>query len=98
MKIIYINIYIKLSRLSHFAMLVHSFLGGAGGKEPTYHWNRHKRCGFDPWVRKIPWRRAWQPIPVFLPENPMDRGAWWATVHRITELDTTKVILQALRN
>ena len=23
--------------------------------------------GFDPWVRKIPWRRKWQPIPVFLP-------------------------------
>ena len=30
-----------------------------------------KRCGFDPWVRKIPWRRAWQPTPVFLPrESP----------------------------
>ena len=27
---------------------------------------RHKRCGFDPWVGKIPWRRAWQPTPVFL--------------------------------
>ena len=25
------------------------------------------RSGFDPWVRKIPWRRAWQPTPVFLP-------------------------------
>ena len=25
------------------------------------------RCGFDPWVRKIPWRRKWQPTPVFLP-------------------------------
>ena len=25
------------------------------------------RCWFDPWVRKIPWRRAWQPIPVSLP-------------------------------
>ena len=25
------------------------------------------RLGFDPWVRKIPWRRAWQPTPVFLP-------------------------------
>jgi len=26
---------------------------------------------FDPWVRKIPWRRAWQPTPVFLPrESP----------------------------
>ena len=30
-----------------------------------------KRCGFDPWVGKIPWRRAWQPTPVFLPrESP----------------------------
>ena len=28
---------------------------------------RHKRHGFDPWVGKIPWRRAWQPTPVFLP-------------------------------
>ena len=25
------------------------------------------RPGFDPWVRKIPWRRVWQPTPVFLP-------------------------------
>ena len=28
---------------------------------------RPKRCGFDPWVGKIPWRRAQQPTPVFLP-------------------------------
>ena len=28
------------------------------------------RCGFDPWVRKIPWKRAWQPTPVFLPGKP----------------------------
>ena len=27
---------------------------------------RHRRCGFDPWVRKIPWRRKWQPTPVIL--------------------------------
>ena len=26
-----------------------------------------KRCRFDPWVRKISWRRKWQPTPVFLP-------------------------------
>ena len=25
------------------------------------------KCEFDPWVRKIPWRRKWQPTPVFLP-------------------------------
>ena len=33
-------------------------------------WQRiHLQCGrpgFDPWVGKIPWKRAWQPIPVFL--------------------------------
>ena len=38
------------------------------------------RHEFDPWVRKIPWRRKWQPTPVFLPGNPMDRGALGATV------------------
>ena len=26
-----------------------------------------QRLGFDPWVEKIPWRRAWQPTPVLLP-------------------------------
>jgi len=26
-----------------------------------------RRLGFDPWVGRIPWRRKWQPIPVFLP-------------------------------
>ena len=30
---------------------------------------RHRRPGFNPWVRKIPWRRAWQPTPIFLPEE-----------------------------
>ena len=30
---------------------------------------KHKRCGFDPWVRKIPWSRKWQPTPVFLPRD-----------------------------
>ena len=29
-----------------------------------------KRCWFDPWVGKIPWRRSWQPTPVFLPGEP----------------------------
>ena len=26
-----------------------------------------RRCGFHPWVKKIPWRRKWQSTPVFLP-------------------------------
>ena len=28
-----------------------------------------------------PWRRKWQPTPIFLPENPTDGGAWQTTVH-----------------
>ena len=37
------------------------------GKESTCQCRRCKRCGFNPWVEKIPWRRKWQPTPVFLP-------------------------------
>ena len=47
-----------------------------------------KRCGFGPWIGKIPCRRAWLPIPVFLPEEFHDRGAWRATVHGVTESQT----------
>ena len=54
-------------------------------KEPTCQCRRHKRCGFDLSVRKISWRRVWQPTPVFLLENPMNRGAWWATVHMVAK-------------
>ena len=28
---------------------------------------QRRRCGFNPWVRKIPWRREWLPTQVFLP-------------------------------
>ena len=43
------------------------FLGGAIGKESACQCRRHKRRGFDLWVRKTPWSRKWQPTPVFLP-------------------------------
>ena len=33
-----------------------------------------RRCRFDPWVRKIPWRRKWQPTPVFPPGK--SHGQW----------------------
>ena len=42
------------------------FSGGAVVKESSCQCRRHKRCGLDPWVRKIPWRKEWQPTPVFL--------------------------------
>ena len=45
------------------------FPGSATDKEPTCHRRRRKRRGFDPWVEKIPWGRAWQPTLIFLPEE-----------------------------
>ena len=41
-------------------------LGSFQVAEPTCHCRRIKRCGFDPWVKKIPWKSTWQPTPVFL--------------------------------
>ena len=53
--------------------------GGSAGKESSLQCGRP---GFHPWVGKIPWSRAWQPTPVFLPWRIlMDREAWWATVY-----------------
>ena len=46
------------------------FPGGTSGKEPACQCRRQKRPGFDPWVGKFPWRKAQQPIPVFLPGEP----------------------------
>ena len=37
------------------------------GKEPARQCRRRKRCEFNPWAGKIPWRRKWQPTAVFLP-------------------------------
>ena len=46
------------------------FPGGTSGKERACQRRRHKRRGFSPWVGEIPWRRAWQPTPIFLRGEP----------------------------
>jgi len=67
------------------------FPGGASGKEPAFQCRRQKRCGLDPWVRKILGRRVWHPIPVFLPgkyhgqRNLAGYRPW-----NLKELDTTE--------
>ena len=66
-----------------------SFPGGTSGKELSCQYRRPKRHRFHPWVRKIPWRQAWQPTPVFQSRRiPMVRGAWQATVYRVTKSQT----------
>ena len=47
-------------------------------KEPTCQCRRFRRRWFDPWVRKILWRRKWQPALVFLPgESPWTKEPGW---------------------
>ena len=64
------------------------FPGDSSGKEPTCQCRRCKRCGFTPWVRKIPWRRAWRPTPILCLETPTHRGYWRATVHGVSKTQT----------
>jgi len=61
--------WVNLSKI--WQALRDGFPGSTTGKEPTCQCRRCKRFGFNPWVRKIPWSRKWQPTPVFLPgESP----------------------------
>ena len=68
------------------------FPGGASGEEPACQYKRRQRCGFYPWVRKILWRRAWQPPPVFLPgESHGQRSLANCSPQGHKELDMTEV-------
>ena len=92
-KIYVINILFDFHTLNMTEQLIiMGFPGGSGGKKICL---QCRRLGFDPWFGMIPWRRTWQPTPVFLPgespwtEEPGGRqsmrsqgiGQDWATKH-----------------
>ena len=55
------------------------------GKESACQCKRCRRCGFNHWVRKIPWRRKGNPLQYSCPENSVDRGAWQVIVHGVAK-------------
>ena len=63
-------------RASRVAQMVKNLPANAG--EP----------GFNPWVRKIPGEGNDNPLHYSCLENSMDSGAWWATVHGVSESQT----------
>ena len=69
----------------------HLTSGWGSGKEPACRCRRHRRRRFSPWVRKIPWRRKWQPTPAFLPgESHGQRSLVGYSPQGRRESDTTK--------
>jgi len=55
-----------------------------------------RRCGFNPWVGKIPWSRKWQSTPVFLPEKSQgQRGLVGYSPKGGKEWDTTEQLNRA---
>ena len=60
------------------------------GKESACQCRRCKKHGFNPWVGKVPWKRAWQPTLIFLPgESCGQRSLVGYGPRRCQESDTT---------
>ena len=63
----WVGLILSVKELKEKTTVPRDFPGGASGKELTCQCRGHKRLGFNPWVERTPWRRAWQPSPIFLP-------------------------------
>ena len=75
-----------LSREIQVFKLTNYFLDGSDGKKSAH----NAGAGFDTWVGKIPWRRAWQPTPVFLPgESHGQRSLVGYSLMNLTNLQST---------
>ena len=72
--------------IASFTSIYLAIIFGTSGKECSCQCRRYKRHGFDPWVEKMPWRRKWQPTPVFLPGKFY--GVWQAIVPGVTKSRT----------
>ena len=61
------------------------FPGGVSDKELACQRRRCKRRWFDPWVGRIPWKRAWQHTPVFLPGDSCGQRSLADVVRGVTK-------------
>ena len=68
--VLYTHTHTHLCTHIHLYTHAHTHRGFPGvtcGKESACQYRKLKRCGFDPWVGKIPWSRNWHPTPIILP-------------------------------
>ena len=76
---------IPMAADGEFLLLDEKSGGARSEKERACQCSRPKRLGFHPWAGTIPWRRAWQPTPVFLAGEPHGQRAM---VHRVVKSQT----------
>ena len=84
------NCYEAWTKPSWSLMLKGFPCGASVKKKPSWQCKRHKRCGSDPRVRKIPWRRAREPTPVLSPGASCGQRSLAGRSPRISKSDTTE--------
>ena len=72
----------------HTYVYICGFLGDTVVKNQPASAGNCKRCVLNPGLRRSPGERNGNPLQYSRLKNPMDRGAWWATVHRVTKSQT----------
>ena len=81
----------SLQQVFEILTLVKGSPRGPSGEKPAYQWKRCERLGFNPWGGKIPWKKAWQPIQLFLAvESQGQRSLAGHSPYDHKELDTTE--------
>ena len=65
---------------------IKGFLGGASGKEPACQCRRCLRPGSIPGSGRSPAGGQGNPLQYSCLENPVDKGAWWAAIHRVVRV------------
>ena len=69
-------------------MCLYFLCGFPGGSEDKASACNAGDLGLIPWLGRSPGEGNGNPLQYSCPENPMDRGAWWATVHGVTKSQT----------
>ena len=70
--------------------MIRGLLQWLSGKESACNAERDRRHRFNPESGRSPEEGHGNPLQCSCLENPMDGGAWWATVHGAAKLDTTE--------
>ena len=83
-----LHTWVIVPTLTHLRLILgmsQGFSGDARGKEPACQRRRCMRPRLNPWIGKVPWRRGWQPTPVFFLGESHGQRTWWATVHGVAQ-------------